>query len=67
MFSHILCIIRIFYNIFAPSDKDVEKARIYLKDNGLLAVPFDKGVGFCVMKKETYEKKLKDFFTGRTI
>ena len=46
-----------------PSDKGVEKARKYLKDNGLLAVPFDpfdKGVGFCVMKKETYEKKLKD-------
>ena len=29
-----------------PSDKDVEKARNYLKDNGLLAVPIDKGVGF---------------------
>ena len=43
-----------------PSDKGVEKARKYLKDNGLLAVPFDKGVGSCVMKKETYEKKLKD-------
>ena len=43
-----------------PSDKGVERARKYLKDNGLLAVPFDKGVGFCVMKKETYEKKLKD-------
>ena len=28
-------------------------------DNGLLAVPFDKGVSFCVMKKKTYEKKLK--------
>ena len=23
-------------------------------------MPFDKAVGFCVMKKETYEKKLKD-------
>ena len=44
-----------------PSDKDVEKARKYFKYNGLLAVPFDKRVGFCVMKKETYEKKLKDF------
>ena len=42
-----------------PSDKGVEKARKYLKDNGLLEVPFDKAVGFCVMKKETYEKKLK--------
>ena len=31
-----------------------------MKDNGLLAVPFDMGVGFCVLKKETCEKKLKD-------
>ena len=22
-------------------------------------MPFDKGVGFCVMRKETYEKKMK--------
>ena len=43
-----------------PSDKGVEKARKYLKGNGLLAMPFDKVVGFCVMKKETHEKKLKD-------
>ena len=43
-----------------PSDKGVEKSRKYLKDNGLLAVLFDKGVGFCEVKKETYEKKLKD-------
>ena len=42
------------------SDKGVEKARKYLKDNRLLTVTFDKGFGFCVMKKETYEKKLKD-------
>ena len=42
-----------------PSDKCVEKGRTYLKDNSLLTVPFDKGVGFCVMKKEKYEKKLK--------
>ena len=43
-----------------PSNKGVEKAGNYLKDNGLLAVPFDMGVGFCVLKKETCEKKLKD-------
>ena len=42
------------------SDKGVEKARKYLKDNGLLARPFDKVVGFCVMTKEVYEKKLQD-------
>ena len=45
-----------------PSDKVVEEATKYLKDNGLLAVPFDNGVGFCVMKNETYEKKLKNLF-----
>ena len=27
--------------------------------NGLLAVPFDKGVGICVMPKETYNSKIK--------
>ena len=49
-----------------PSDKGVEKASKYLNDNDLLAVPFDKVVGFCVMKKETYEKNLKDLLqTGQ--
>ena len=42
------------------SGKGFEKARKHLKDNGLLAVPFDKSVGFCLMKKETYVKKLKN-------
>ena len=45
--------------IQTPSDKGVEKAIQLLKDNGLLAVPLDKGVGFGVRKKETYKKKLK--------
>ena len=31
-----------------------------MRDNGLLAIPFDEKVGLSVMKKETYEKKLKD-------
>ena len=43
-----------------PSDKGVEKARKYLRSNGLVAVPYDKGVGFCVMRKNTYENKLSD-------
>ena len=43
-----------------PSDKGVEKARKYLKSNGLVAVPYDKGVGFCVMRKDTYENKFLD-------
>ena len=43
-----------------PSDKVVEKARKYLKSNGLVGVPYDKGVDFCVMRKETYENTLSD-------
>ena len=31
----------------------------YLRDNALIAVPFDKGVGFCVMTKSTYAEKLE--------
>ena len=43
-----------------PSDKSVEKARKYLRSNGLVAVPYDKSVGFCVMRKDTYENRLSD-------
>ena len=32
--------------------------RKYLKDHDLLAVPFDKGVGICIMKKEVYHDKM---------
>ena len=42
-----------------PRDKAVEKTRKYLKDNGSLVVPFDKGVGFCIGRKQTYESKLE--------
>ena len=42
-----------------PKDKAVEKTRKYLKDNGLLAVPFDMGVVFCIIRKQTYESKLE--------
>ena len=30
----------------------------YLRDNNLLAIPFDKGVGVCVMKSEDYQMKM---------
>ena len=36
-----------------PSDKGVEKARKYLKSIGLVEVPYVKGVGFCVTRKDT--------------
>ena len=32
--------------------------RKYLNDNKLLAVPFDKGIGFCIMKIDKYQEKL---------
>ena len=31
----------------------------YLKDNELLAVPFDKGIGICLMKINTYNNKMR--------
>ena len=30
----------------------------YLKENDLVAVPFDKGVGICIMKRNMYNEKL---------
>ena len=44
----------------APMDRGVKKVHDYLKANDLLAVPFDKGCGFCVMKKSTYTEKLAE-------
>ena len=32
----------------------------YLKENNLLAVPFDKGTGFCLMDANEHERKLMD-------
>ena len=32
----------------------------YFKEHDLLAVPFDKGIGICLMKCQSYEKKLMD-------
>ena len=32
----------------------------FQKQNNLLAIPFDKGVGICVMKSEDYQSKLGD-------
>ena len=32
----------------------------YLKGHNLLAVPFNKGTGICLMKSQAFEKKLMD-------
>ena len=42
-----------------PRDKAVEKTRKFFEDNGLLAVLFDKEVGFCITRKQIYESKLE--------
>ena len=41
-------------------DRGVKKVHDYLKANDLLAVPFDKGCGYCVMKKSNYREKLDE-------
>ena len=43
-----------------PLDRGVKKVYDHLKANDLLAVRFDKGCGFCVMKKSTYREKLDE-------
>ena len=40
--------------------RNLKLTKKYLKDNNLLAVPFDKGIGICIMKRETYNNKLKE-------
>ena len=40
------------------ASRNIVITKKYLKDNALIAVPFDKGIGMCVMKKEAYNEKL---------
>ena len=40
------------------STRNIQATKRYLKEKNLLAVPFDKGVGICLMRKEAYEAKL---------
>ena len=42
------------------SPRHIHLTKRYLKENGLLAVPFDKGIGICVMPAETYKEKIRD-------
>ena len=43
---------------------ELKKTRKYLKNNELVAVSFDKVVGFCIRKKHTYERKLTQFLVS---
>ena len=40
------------------SSRYIQLTKKYLKENDLLAIPFDKGVGICVMKRSVYQEKL---------
>ena len=40
------------------SPRNITMTKRYLKDNELLAIPFDKGIGICVMDKKAYHSKL---------
>ena len=42
------------------SPRNISLTKRYLKEHDLLAIPFDKGVGVCLMKRKTYERKLND-------
>ena len=42
-----------------PFDRALAKVQKYLRDNDLIAVPFDKGVRLCVIKKFTYAETLE--------
>ena len=42
------------------SPRNLILTKKYLKEHELLAVPFDKGVGICLMKKSTYQNKMSD-------
>ena len=40
------------------SSRNIQMTSKYLKEHGLLAIPFDKGVGICVMRKEDYHTRM---------
>ena len=41
------------------TSKNIQMTKRYLKEHQLLAIPFDKGVGICIMRKETYHEKME--------
>ena len=42
------------------SSINIQMTKKYLKDNKLIAIPFDKGIGICVLSIENYSTKLND-------
>ena len=46
-----------------PMDRVLRKTTAFLKINGLKAVPFDKGVGYCIMTERDYHERLRGVLT----
>ena len=40
------------------NSRNVTLTKQYLKENDLLAIPFDKGIGICLMHKNAYHGKM---------
>ena len=38
--------------------RNIQMTRRYLRENNLMAVPFDKGIWICIMDQNTYNNKL---------
>ena len=45
------------------SPRNLVMTKKYLTENKLMAVPFDKGIGFCVMKVNSYKRSLMTFLS----
>ena len=45
------------------SSRHIQLTKKYLKEENLLAIPFDKGIDICLMKKETYDNKMNTIIT----
>ena len=48
-------------------DKGVKKVINFLKNQKLLAVPFDKGCDFCVLEETTYWFQLNDILSASQV
>ena len=47
------------YIKICKNQRNLKLTKLFLKKHDLLAVPFDKGTGFCMMKSSDYEAKIK--------
>ena len=46
------------------SPRILDRTKKWLKDNDIMAVPYDKGTGFCIMQRTSYFQKLVKILNG---